>query len=141
MRELITSIELANLTLNNSEFEVIAPEEAANGGSYEFSCEVNLIEDEDSKNEFQLSTKFQMRGFREQDDLFILKLNYVGTFEILNGLIFSELPQKTLVHYCIGIIYPTLRESVLFFLAKAGLGGIDIPFHLSVTDAEEIPKN
>jgi len=140
MGELIKSIELSTLTLIKCDFEVLDPKEAPNGGSIEFSCEVGFLETE-VDNEFEMTIKFGIRGFREAEDLFILKQSFNGTFLELDCDAFDNVDKEVQVQYCMSLVYPTLRENAQYILNKAGLGQIDIPFHLSAPEVEEIGKN
>lgn len=140
MGELIKSIELSALTLIKCDFEIIDPKEAPNGGSIEFSCEVGFLESE-VENEFEMISKFQIRGFREDEDLFILKQSFTGVFKELDSDTFNSVTKETQVQYCMALVYPTLRENALYILTKAGLGQIDIPIHFSAPEVEEIEQN
>lgn len=140
MGQLIKSIELSTLTLIKCDFEIVDPKEAPNGGSIEFSCEVGFP-DSEVDNEFEMISKFEIRGFRDEEDLFILKQDFIGVFKELDIETFLAETKETQVQYCMSLVYPTLRENAQYILNKAGLGQIDIPIHFSAHEVEEIEKN
>ena len=140
MAELIKSIELSSLILIKCEFEITDPKEAPNGGSIEISCEVGFPESE-LESEFEMISKFQIRGFRENEDLFILKLGFSGVFQELDRETFYGVSKKIQVQYCMTLVYPTLRENAQYILNKAGLGQVDIPIHFSMLNVEDIETN
>lgn len=137
MAELIQSIELLNVNLIRCDFEVFNPEEAPNGGSIEFFCEVNLIEN-DTDNNFEVQSVFEVKGFREDEDLFNLKEHFNAIFTKVNSEVFDNASKELQVQFCVSLIYPTLRENALYTLNKAGLGQINIPFHFSSPEVSQI---
>ena len=137
MIELIKSIELLNVNLIKYNFEVIDPKEAPNGGSIEFSCEVNLIENHRDEH-FEMIIKFKIRGSRDDDELFKLEEEFNAVFHKLNSEIFDQTSNELQVQFCLSLIYPTLRENALYTLSKAGLGQIHIPFHFSSPELLEV---
>lgn len=140
MGQLIKSIELSTLTLIKCDFEIVDPKEAPNGGSIEFSCEVGFP-DSEVDNEFEMISKFEIRGFRDEVDLFILKQDFIGVFKELDIETFLAETKETQAQYCMSLVYPTLRENAQYILNKAGLGQIDIPIHFSAPEVEEIETN
>lgn len=140
MGELIRSIELTTLTLIKCDFEIFDPKEASNGGSIDFSCEVGFVESE-IENQFEVMLKFEIRGFRDDEDLFMLEQTYSSSFKELDSDTFNAVSKELQVQYCTSLVYPTLRESAQYILNKAGLGQIDIPLHFSDPTVEEVEKN
>ena len=137
MTELIQSIELLNINLIRYNFEVLNPEEAQNGGSIEFSCEVNLIENDDDKN-FEMISRFKVRGFREDGELFNLEEEFNAIFLKVHPEVFEKASKELQVEFCVSLMYPTLRENALYTLNKAGLGQIHIPFHFSAPEVSQV---
>lgn len=140
MGELIHSIELTALTLIKCGFEMFDPLEAPNGGSIEFSCEVGLPEVQ-TENQFEMAADFQIRGFREEGDLFIFKQEFIGGFKGVNVDSFNAATKEHQIQYCMSLIYPTIRENALYTLTKAGLSQVDIPLHFSAPVVAKIEEN
>lgn len=129
MSELVKSIELVNLNLMKSDFEIINPKEAPNGGSVEFSCQVNFTEmDANDTNKFGMNTNFFVRGFREKEELFSFKLEFSAVFLKSVPDAFDEIENSLQMQFAMSFVYPYIRESIIFTLNKAGLGQIDVPF-------------
>jgi preprotein translocase subunit SecB len=133
MTELMQSIELLNVSLIRSNFEVFNPKEAPNGGSIDFSLKIDLIENDEDKN-FEIIYKFIVKGFRPDEELFILEEEFNAIFIKANPDIFNKTSKESQVHFCSSIIYPILRENASYTLNKAGLGQINLPFHFSVPE-------
>jgi preprotein translocase subunit SecB len=130
MDKLIKSIELNALKLLSNNFELISPDDAANGGSLEFSCSVNFVESK-LHDHFDMIAKFEMHGFNEGKDLFRLEQEFISTYQILDQEVFDEILEKIKIQHCLSLIFPILREDALKTLSRAGLGQIDIPLHFS----------
>jgi preprotein translocase subunit SecB len=140
MGELIHSIELTALTLIKCDFEILDPLEAPNGGSVEFSCEVGFPEVQ-TKNQFEMAANFQIRGFREENDLFIFKQEFLGVFKDVDIDSFNAVTKELQIQYCMSLIYPTIRDNALYTLSKAGLSQVDIPFHFQAPEVTKIEEN
>lgn len=138
MKELIHSITLLDINLIKYNFEVVNPEEASSGGTIDISCTVFFIENGDDKNKIELISKFAIRGFREDCDLFNLEEEFNAKFVKINPETFDKAPKNLQIEFCLSLIYPILRENALYTLSKAGLGQISIPFHFSEPDISQI---
>ena len=123
------------MSLIQYNFEVINPEEAHRGGSISFFCKIDFIES-DNNNNFNIQITFNVKGFREDGDLFKLEEKFNAVFTKVNAKVFDNVSNKLQVKFCVSLLYPTIRENALYTLSKAGLGQINIPFQMPNVDIE-----
>ncbi|MEZ8932424.1 MULTISPECIES: hypothetical protein [unclassified Vibrio] len=126
-------VELTDTRLLSSSFKIEDSEMARNGGSLEFSCEVQLIETE--KNEvIQLIATLKVHGFNEDKTLFNINGEYISDYNIYDVDAFNTFPEQERVELCLSLMFSIIREDTMAILSRAGLRQITIPYHFNAPE-------
>lgn len=127
---MINMIELENIALLSSHFDISDIELLKAGGKIELSCEAN-IDDEEKSERFKITAKIRVRGLKDDAELFSIENKYKVNYRTTDAVNFYSNEEEKIVHCCLSLIYLSLREDVLYTLSKAGVKQVKLPFNLS----------
>lgn len=130
MSNKLNIIEITDVKLLCSSFNIEAPDMASKGGSLEFTCEVQMI-NKAIEDELQLLTELTAHGFNEHQTLFKLSSKYISEYKVYDTVYFNSFREQERVEKCLSLVFSIIREDTMSILSRAGLRQIDLPYHFN----------
>lgn len=129
---MIKIIELENIALLSSHFDVLDADLLKTGGKLELSCEANINDDNDEADKVSMIATMKVKGINsDNSELFSIENKYISSFKTVDNEAFYETEETERVQFCLSLIYLSIREDVLSTLSKAGIKNLKLPFSLN----------
>ncbi|EML0283325.1 hypothetical protein R7R52_04510 [Vibrio sp. 665] len=136
----INVAELITIRLMSSSFEVISEERIFEGGNLNVQCNFTLVEFDGSNSEPEEKEPLQgecevvVEAADLEDEtknLFRYDAKYIALFNVSDEESFYAQKEKERADYCLGKIYPLIREDLMSCFDRADLRQIYLPHHFS----------
>lgn len=130
-------VELDQLYLIKTQFEVKDIKKALEGGSLDISCQVTI--DDENKDFIHVSCDFSINGFNPDESLFEYVSKHTAGFSIQNSDEFLAFEDEEISSHFMRFIFPTIRDDAMTCLSRAGLRQIILPHHFQETPVAKQP--